>query len=257
MSSLRAICRRPSLAGLDRCELSHVDREPVDGERLLEQHAAYVAALEQAGAEVQVLPALDGFPDALYVEDTAIVLDEVAVITRPGAESRQGETESIAEALSEHRELIRVEAPGTVDGGDVCATDGVVYVGWSDRTNHPGLKQLAHLLLPHGHMVKAVEVKGCLHMKSAMTRLEEERLLVCSSRLNLERVQGMELVEVPMEEPDGANVLALGNHVIASNAYPRTNEMLAGLGYTMIELDLSELHKMEAATTCPSLILND
>lgn len=255
--TLRAICRRPHLAELERCELSNIEREPVDGERLLEQHAAYVRALEGCGADVTVLEPLAGHPDALYVEDTAIVLEHVAVLTRPGAESRRGELPTIEAALAPRRELLRVTAPGTVDGGDVCLCEDVLYVGWSARTNHPGLKQLAHLVLEHGYVVKAVEVDGCLHMKSALTRLGPEALLVCPSRVNLERVQGVELVAVPTEEPDGANVLAIGGKLIASAAYPRTNEMLRARGFEVVELDLSELHKMEAAVTCPSLILED
>lgn len=255
MTEWRAICRRPGAEDLERCELSHQDRVPVDPVLLAAQHAAYVAALESCGVEVQVLDPLPGYPDALYVEDTAIVLDEVAVLTRPGAASRRGELPSIEAALAPHRELLRIEEPGTVDGGDVQVLGDVLYVGWSDRTNHPGLKQLAHLLLEHGCTVKAVEVTGCLHMKSALTRLDDERLLVCPSRVNLERVRGVELVSVPSEEPDGANVLAVGGKVLCSSAYPRTNELLAGQGFEVVELDLSELHKMEAAVTCPSLLL--
>jgi dimethylargininase len=252
---LRAICRRPGAEDLARCELSHQAREPIDPQLLGEQHAAYVAALEACGARTQVLEPLAGFPDALYVEDTAIVLDEVAVLTRPGAESRRGELATIEAALAEHRELLRIEGPGTVDGGDVLVVDGVLYVGCSGRTNHAGLKQLASGLLSHGYMVKAAEVSGCLHLKSAVTRLDDERLLACPGRVNLERVRGMEIVPVPPEEPDGANVLALNGRVLCSSAYPRTNGMLAARGYDLIELDLSELHKMEAAVTCPSLIL--
>ena len=255
MTEWRAICRRPGAADLERCELSHLARAPIDAALLAEQHAAYVAGLESCGVEVQVLDPLPGHPDALYVEDTAIVLDEVAVLTRPGAESRRGELPTIEAALAPHRTLLHVEEPGTVDGGDVCVCDDVLYVGWSDRTNHPGLKQLAHLLLEHGCTVKAVEVEGCLHLKSAVTRLDPERLLVCPARLNLERVRGMELVPVPPDEPDGANVLAVGGRVLCSAAYPRTNELLADRGYDVLELDLSELHKMEAAVTCPSLLL--
>lgn len=255
MTEWRAICRRPDLDGLERCELSHQEREPIDGARLVEQHAAYVAALESLGVEVTVLEPLAHHPDALYVEDTAIVLDGVAVLTRPGAPSRRGELPTVEAALAPLRPLVRIEEPGTVDGGDVCACDDVLYVGCSGRTNHPGLKQLAHLLLEHGCTVKAVELKGCLHLKSAMTRLGPERLLVCPPRINLERVRGMELIPVPPGEPDGANVLAVGERVLCSSAYPRTNGMLAELGYDVLELELSELHKMEAAVTCPSLLL--
>ena len=255
MTSWRAICRSPASAGLERCELSFRPREPVDADQLAEQHAAYVAALEAAGVAVELLPSLPGHPDALYVEDTAVVLDEVAVLTRPGAESRRGEIASIETALAPHRELLRIEAPATLEGGDVLVCGDLVYVGWSGRTNHAGLKLLAHLLLEHGCTVKAAEVRDCLHLKSAVTRLDDERLLACPSRVNLERVRGMEIVPVPTTEPDGANVLAVGGRVLCSAAYPRTNELLVSLGYDVLELDLSELHKMEAAVTCPSLIL--
>lgn len=241
-------------SNLEECELTHQEREPIDANLAREQHDGYIAALESRGVEVITLPPLEGFPDAVFVEDCAVVLDEVAVLTRPGAESRRGEVESIAEALAGYRNLERIESPATLEGGDVLTVGDTLYVGWSGRTNHAGLKRLAHLVVEHGYAVKAIEVEGCLHLKSAVTRLDDERLLVNPSWLNLERVRGLELISVHPSEPLGANVLAFGKTLVCSASYPRTNELLSGLGFEVVEVEMGELHKMESAVTCSSLL---
>lgn len=240
--------------GLERCELSHLPRAPIDPQRAAAEHAAYVAALAARGLEVIRLPALPGFPDAVFVEDCAVVLDEVAVVARPGASSRRGEVASVAAALAPHRACVALEEPATLEGGDVLVCGEVVYVGWSRRTNHAGLKRFAHLVLEHGYTTKAVEVQGCLHLKSALTRLDDARLLANPAFANLERVRGLEVVPVHPTEPLGANVLALAGALVVSSAYPRTNERLARLGYELVEVELGELHKMESAVTCSSIV---
>ena len=254
MAGSTAIVRQPG-SDLSACELSYQQREPVDAQRLASQHAAYVAALRSAGLNVIILPALADFPDGVYVEDVAIVLDEVAILTRPGALSRRGEVEPMAEVLEPLRTCISMQEPSTLDGGDVCLHDGVLYVGQGARTNHAGLKELAHLVLEHGYRVKAVEVGDCLHLKSALSSLPDGRILVNRDWLNLSRVEHSGIIEAHPSEPCGANVLAVGEHLICSSAYPRTNERLSEEGFDLMEVDLSEVHKMEAAVTCPSLIL--
>ncbi len=253
---LRAIVRRPG-GDLAACELTYLGREPIDPIRVARQHAAYVAALEDLGVEVTILDPLAGYPDALYVEDCAIVLDELAVLTRPGALSRRGEVETIAEALADHRELFGIEDPGTLEGGDVVVVGRTLYVGLTSRTNKAGVEQLAGLLAEHGYSVEGIEVDGCLHFKSAVTSLGGERLLANPGWTNLDWARGLEIVEVDSAEPFGANVLPVGEGLLASADYPRTNERLRQLGYDVHELDLSELHKMEAAVTCPSLVFKD
>ncbi len=255
MSSPTAIVRTPC-SDLSTCELSYLQRAPVDADLLAVQHTSYAHALRAAGLNVITLPALEDFPDSVYVEDTAIVLDEVAVLTRPGVDSRQGEVLHMREVLQSLRACLHVESPGTLDGGDVCLHGGVLYVGQGGRTNHAGLKDLAHLVLEHGYRVKAVELGDCLHLKSAMSSLPDGRLLVNRGLLNLERVECSGIIDVHTDEPEAANVLAVGKHIICSSAYPRTNEQLAAEGFDLLEVELSEIHKMEAAVTCPSLILN-
>jgi len=252
-SDLIAIVRRPG-PDLSGCELTHLEREPVDAGRLAAEHAAYVTALRDLGVQVTELEPLHGHPDALYVDDCALVLDEVAVLCRPGVATRRGEVESLEPYLAPHRELLAIEEPGTIEGGDLVVIDGTVHVGWSGRTNHAGLKMLAHLLLEHGYQVKAAEVTGCLHLKSALSHLGDGRVLANRSWANLDRVRASEVLEVDPSEPFGANVLRVGETLLCSASYPRTNERLSAAGYELRVLELDELHKMEAAVTCPSLI---
>ena len=251
---MRALVRELSIDGLQGCELTHLERRPIDADRARREHVAYVEALRALGIDVTVLPPLPGHPDGVFVEDCAVVLDEVAVIARPGAASRRGETASVAAALAPHRECVAIEEPATLEGGDVLVCGDVAYVGWSSRTNHAGLKRLAHLILEHGYRVKAVEVQGCLHLKSAVTRLDDERLVANTGWLGMERVSGLEVVDVHPDEPGGANVLAVDGTLLCSAAHPRTNERLERLGYSIEVLALDELHKMESGVTCSSIL---
>src|SRR3954468_17652518 len=156
---------------IERCELTHLQREPIDYARAVREHAAYEACLERLGCRVVRLPDLPDQPDSVFVEDTAVVVEGLAVIARPGAESRRGEVASTASALPAHRPLACIEPPGTLDGGDVLVTPGVVFAGISGRTNDDGARQLAAFLAPHGYRVVPVAVTGCLHLKSAVTAL--------------------------------------------------------------------------------------
>ncbi len=252
-SVLRAIVRRPG-ADLSACELTHLERESIDARRAAEQHAAYVTALRELGVQVTELDPLEGYPDALFVEDCALVLDEIAVLCRPGVASRRGEVAYLEPYLAAHRELAHIEEPGTLEGGDLVVIEDCVHVGLSDRTNHAGLKMLAHMLLEHGYQVKAAEMHGCLHLKSAFSHLGDGRVLANPSWANLERVRASQVFEVDPSEPFGANVLRVGETLLCSASYPRTNERLSAAGYELRVLELDELHKMEAAVTCPSLL---
>lgn len=253
-SRLIALVRRPGLE-LERCALSFKPREPLDVARARRQHDAYVAALERLGVEVVSLPRLPRAPDATFVEDAAVVLDELAVLGRPVPDHRRGELESVRAALEPHRPLLELRAPATLDGGDVLVCDEVLYVGQSRRTNHAALKTLAHALLDHGYVVKAVEVLGCLHLKTAVTYLGEDRVLAHRAWIHMGRMQGLEVVEVHPTEPFGANVLRLGDTVLASASHPRTAETLDRLGYRVELLELDELEKAEAGITCLALLV--
>jgi len=250
----RALVRKPGLE-LERCALTYVERRRIDVARAREQHAAYVAALERAGWEVTYLPRMPDHADATFVEDAAVVLPELAVIPRMGDDRRRAESESVRAALAGLRPLFELAPPTTLDGGDVLVVESVVYVGQSRRTNHAGLKALAHELFEHGYATKAVEVLRCLHLKTACTSLGGDRVLANPRWLDMRRMRGIELVEAHPDEPFGANVLALDDRVLASASHPRTNEGLARLGYTVEALELDELEKAEAGITCLGVLV--
>jgi dimethylargininase len=249
---LTAIVRPPTDA-LARCELTYLDREPIDAALALQQHAAYVSCLRALGVEVVALPPEANLPDATFVEDAAIVLDEVAVITRPGAASRLPEVPSVADALRPYRPLLAITAPGTLDGGDVLHIDRDLYVGTGGRSNVEGIAQLRDLLAPHGYRVHAVAVTGCLHLKSAVTYLGDGLLLANPAWLDLAPLARYDLLPVAPEEPFAANTLRLGDTLLHPAGFPRTTDLLAKRNVTLRTLDISEMQKAEAALTCLSL----
>ena len=254
MTGIVAIVRDVPDAIAD-CELSFVERSPIDLELARRQHAAYIAALEAAGCEVRVAPPLPGMADAVFVEDAAVVVDELAVLTRPGAESRRGEVAGIAGMLRILRPLAWIEAPGTLDGGDVLRVGRNVYVGRSARSNEAGLDQLRVLLAPHGYTVEGVRTRGCLHLKSAVTAVAEDVLLINPKWLVDNPFDRYRLVEIDPGEEHAANALRAGDVVLYPDAFPRTAERLRGAGIDLRLLDLSELQKAEGATTCCSVLL--
>lgn len=241
----------PSLA---RCELSFREREPIDLDRALAQHAAYAALLRSLGLEVVELPTDPEFPDCCFVEDIAVVLDEVALLTRPGAPSRRGEIAVIEAALAHYRPIETTPPPATLEGGDVLRVGHTLFVGRSARTNEAGIARLAAVAEPLGYRVVPVAVSGCLHLKSAVTALDQERVLVNRSWLDASPLRGLDLVDVAPEEPGAANVLRVAGLVIAHPGFPRTLERVAALGYAVRPLDVSEFLKAEAALTCKSLL---
>src|SRR4051794_26235276 len=174
-------------ATLADCELTHLPREPLDVGRAMLEHHAYEKLLAQLGITVRHLMPTPELPDAVFVEDTAVVLDEIAVITRPGAPSRRPETASVAAVLATHRPLVFIEAPATLDGGDVLVAGRRVYVGLSTRTNSEAVAQLTGALLPHDYAVIPVEFTGCLHLKSAVTQVDAETLLLNPDWVDIRR----------------------------------------------------------------------
>jgi dimethylargininase len=249
MGDLIALTRwvGPELA---TCELTHLGRAPIDTAAALAEHAEYLRALRELCDDVVELPALPEHPDGCFVEDAALVFDECVVLTRPGATSRRGEVAQLAPHLPTDREHLFLTDPATLDGGDVLVCGDTVFVGWSTRTNHAGLKQLAHLLLPHGYRVKAVEVTGCLHLKSALTLVAPDLLLANPAWANLRRVSGVELLQVHPEEPASANALAIGDTLIYPAEFPRTADLLRARGLSLRIVPTAELQKAEAGVTC-------
>jgi dimethylargininase len=242
----------PSLA---RCELTHRSREPIDLDRARAQHRAYEDLLRSLGCEVRRLLAEPDRPDAVFVEDTAVVLDELAVITRPGAASRREEVRSVADTLALYRPLVALEDPATLDGGDVLVIGRSVFVGLSTRTNEEGVRQLAKALAPHGYEVRPLTVRSCLHLKTAATRLGPGTVLLNPEWVDERAFDAFERIEVDPGEAWAANALAVGGSVVYAAAFPRTRERLARRGLDVREVDVSELAKAEGAVTCCSLVL--
>ena len=249
-----AIVRTVS-ASLPQCEVTYVARQPIDVDRARAQHAAYARALEQAGAHVITLPPEDDLPDAVFVEDPILILDECAIVLAPGAESRRREAESLSAALDPHRPLLRIPPDsGTIDGGDVVRIEHTLYVGRSPRTNDAGIAQLRTLVEPLGYDVVPVDVTGCLHLKTACTWLGDA-LLINPQWIDASPLAGLPQLRVADPEPWGANALRLpGGAVICSAAYPETGRTLRDRGYEVIPVDVSELHKAEAGVTCMSVV---
>lgn len=236
------------------CELSYVEREPVDVERARMQHAGYREVLERLGCEVIALDAEPSMPDAVFVEDTAVVVDELAVMTRPGAASRRAEGASIAPVLARFRPLRNIEAPGTIDGGDVLCIGRQVYVGQSHRTNAEGIAQLRALLAPHGYTVTPVPLRDCLHLKSAVTAVSDTTVLLQPDWTTPEAFAGYRVIEVDPSEPHAANVLRIGDSVVMPASFPRTRARLEAAGIDVVPVALDELQKAEGATTCCSIV---
>jgi dimethylargininase len=241
----------PTLAD---CELTHLAREAIDIDRARAQHAEYERALGALGYRVSRLPAQPALPDAVFVEDTAVVVGELAVITRPGAASRRPETDSMAQALAAYRDLAVIEAPATLDGGDVLRVGRRVFVGRSSRSNEPGATSLRNALAPFGYTVTTVEFGGCLHLKSAVTEVAPETLLVNPEWVDPGIFGPVRLVEIDPEEPFAANGLRATDGVLFASAYPRTRERLEDRGIRVLSVDLSELMKAEGAVTCCSVV---
>jgi dimethylargininase len=250
---LTAITRAVSPA-LANCELSFISRQAIDLEVARRQHRAYEQLLEKLGARVISLAAEPGLPDSMFVEDPAIVLDELAVIFPLGTESRRPEAPLLSEELSKFRKLAHVTLPGTLEGGDILRVDRTLYVGLSKRSNSEGIRQLAVILKPYDYRVVSVPVTGCLHLKSAVTSIGREALLANRAWFDSSVLSGYRFVHADPAEPHAANALAFGGAVIFPASFPRTRIRLEKGGFHVTPLDISELQKAESGLTCSSLI---
>ena len=238
---------------LAECELTHLARVPIDPARAASQHAAYEAALSEAGLEIVRLPELADDPDAVFVEDTALILGDHAVITRPGAASRANETSSTAAGLQNHFELHRIER-GHVDGGDVLRIWRTLYVGLSTRTDAEGVAALRELASPLGYEVIQAELRQCLHLKTGATLAGTSVLLYDPHCVDPARFVGVEPLAVAAGETSAANCVRAGDRLILPAGNPRTAELLRKRDFHVVEVDVSELQKAEAGVTCMSLI---
>jgi dimethylargininase len=250
---LTAITRAVSPVLAD-CELSFISRQPIDLERARAQHHAYEEALAKLGAHVISLPAEPHLPDSMFVEDPAIVLEDVAVICPLGTETRRKEAPSLATALGKYRKLAYVKLPGLLEGGDVLRVKRTLFPGVTLRSNPEGIRQLAVIAEHHGYDVTAVPVTGCLHLKSAVTYLGRNTLLANRAWFDWKRLEGFDWIDVDPAEPHAGNALAIGDTVLFPASFPRSKEKIEAAGFKVLSLDISELQKAESGLTCSSLL---
>ncbi len=253
---MRIAVTRDVSPNIDRCERTHVARETIDVDLAREQHAQYQRCLSDLGCTVHRLPADPELPDSVFVEDTAIVLPELAIITRPGAESRRPETKIIAEVLKTYRELVHIEEPACLDGGDGLLIDRTLFVGLTGRTNRAAVDQLTSVLWPHGYAVEPIDVRGCLHLKSAAASIDRETILINRRWVEPEAFGPLRTIDVDESEPYGANALRIGECVVYPSSFPMTRRRLETEGIPVRTVDISELAKAEGAVTCCSLIFD-
>lgn len=250
---LRAITHAVS-PNIAQCELTYVDRSHIDVELANRQHHEYEEALRKLGAVVTELTGNETYPDCCFVEDTAIVVDELAVICSMGVASRRGETALIERELSRYRKTAHISLPATIEGGDVLRVGKKIFAGKSSRTNAEGIANLTRILGPLGYRIIQVKTKDSLHFKSACTALNNETLLVNPDWVDVKVLRGFRLVPTPTNEPWSANVLRVGDAVLVQADFPRAAELIAKTVKRVEIVDTSELRKAEAGLTCSSLI---
>lgn len=241
---------------INSCELTHLNPQKIDLDEARRQHGLYEEALRTCGCQVVRLPPAPDLPDAVFVEDTAVVVNEIAVITRPGAPSRRSETASVSEKLKDLRPLARIEAPGILDGGDVLRVGRRFWVGLSSRSNQNGLEQLRTILKPFGYQVEAAAVNDCLHLKSAVTAIGGDAVLANPAWVDVEQLGVSRVIEVDPTEANGANALLVGSRLIYPAEFPLTCRRLVEAGEDVTLVPASELAKAEGAVTCCSIVLS-
>ena len=250
---LRALTHKVS-PRIAECEVTFVDRSPIDLEIAVRQHDHYCDALKNLGVIVKELSENASYPDSCFVEDTAIVVDELAIICSMGVSSRRGEIRLIEHELSKYRATAQISLPATIEGGDVLRIGKKIFIGQSSRTNLEGIKELAKILEPYGYRVTPVRTKGSLHLKSACTAIDEETLFVNPDWVELDALKGFNLAYTPADEPWSANILRVGTTVCVQAGFPRAAELMERVAERVEVIDMSELRKAEAGLTCSSII---
>jgi dimethylargininase len=240
---------------INRCELTHVSRAPIDLKLARNQHARFTTELTELGVRIERLASLAEQPDGVFVEDGAVILSEVGVLACPGAASRHLEIESIASALARHRLVMPIVAPASLDGGDVLRLERTLFVGVSGRTNFKGALALTEIVGVHGYEVRPVEVRGCLHLKTACTFVPPHFLVVNPAWVDARVFGDFRVIEVEETEPFAANTLTVGGTTLVSAAFPNTERRLRDAGITTRRIDVSEFHKAEAGLSCLVLLV--
>ena len=247
---------RPISPKMADCELTHLERRPIDIEKAIEQHLDYEEALQMLGCNIVRAAAAPDLPDSVFVEDCGIVLDELVIITRLGAESRRGEVEGVAEVLKPYRALHYIQSPGVLDGGDVLVMGKRIWVGLSSRSNEEAIQQMKQIVGPHGYEVEGVQVTGCLHLKSAVTQVGEDMVLLNPDWVKHTIYSAFKIIETHPDEPGAANALWIGDTVIFPADFPLTAMRLVEAGVDVLLVDNSEVIKAEGAVTCCSVIFD-
>ena len=249
-----AITREVNSA-IGSCELTFLRRGSIDTALALQQHQDYQSTLSSLGCEIVVVPTEPGLADSVFIEDTAMVLDEIAVLLRPGAASRRPEVTGVEAVLRQYRTLASIQPPGTLDGGDLLRIGNIIFAGLSTRSNQSGIEQFRNIVKDYGFSVKTVETTKCLHLKSAVSEVAPGTLLINPDWISGSAFGDYELIDVDKEESHAANALLVGRNVMLPASFPRTADKLVTRGINVTPIDLSELQKAEGATTCCSLIL--
>ena len=249
-----AITREVNSA-IGSCELTFLRRGRIDTALALQQHKNYQSMLSSFGCEIVVVPTEPGLADSVFIEDTAMVLDEIAVLLWPGAASRRPEVTGVEAVLRQYRTLASIQPPGTLDGGDLLRIDNVIFAGLSTRSNQSGIEQFRNIVRDYGFSVKTVKTTKCLHLKSAVSEVAPGTLLINPDWVSGSAFGDYALIDVDKEESHAANALLVGRNVMFPASFPRTTDKLVKRGINVTPIDLSELQKAEGATTCCSLIL--
>lgn len=255
MSKPIAIVRPPSTS-IGDCLLTHMQRAPIDHALAMRQHEAYCDALARVGCEVVRIEPANDCPDAVFVEDPVVVVDELGVIARPATDSRRRERASMEAALKPYRELAHITSPATIEGGDVIRVGRTLFVGRGTRTNEEGVRQLREHVGPLGYEVIPVPVTGCLHLKTGACSIGKGRVLVNADWVETSAFEGVELIPVSADEPWSANGVLVGESMVVPAGAPKTSAMLRDLGLEVHEVGLSEMQKAEGSATCLCVLLN-
>ena len=252
---ITALVRQPA-SSLNDCKVTHIDRVPINLGSAFEQFERYCQVLEHLGVHIERLPSLEAFPDSVFIEDNAIVLNELAVLSSMGSFSRQGEPSLLRPVLSPYRRIVDISLPATIEGGDVFCIGKTLFVGLSSRTNQGGAESLRAITEPLGYTVVFVPIAACLHLKTACTPLDDETLLINPSWIDSEVLKPFRLIPIAPEEPFGANVLRVPQGILAHASCPRTVDLMRNKGYIVKAVDISEFSKAEAGVTCLSLLIS-
>jgi dimethylargininase len=253
--SILALTHIPS-PQMQACELTYVSPAPIDIELAAQQHVQYCQTLRELGAGVVTLSDNRHLPDCTFIEDTAVALDEVAIITPMGTESRRTEPRAIATELAKYRQLVSIAPPAKLEGGDVLRIGRTLLVGQSSRSNNAGIAALTEAVRRWDYRVIAVPVHGCLHLKTACTALPDGRLLANRGWFDSDPIREFKILDVPSEEPFGANVALVGSRVLMSATHVRTADLLSRNGFQLRTIAISEFEKAEGGVTCLSILLN-